>query len=52
MSTLPPSPSAPSKPSWRALMLWAVVGALLVTGLVFALKFGAATPALVDGGPR
>lgn len=39
----------PAKLSWRAVLLWTGFATTLVIGLLLALRFGHAVPALVDG---
>jgi hypothetical protein len=38
--------------TWRAVLLWVVFVATLVTGLVLAVRFGGTVPTLLDGSPR
>ena len=54
MHTPPSTPAVSQAPelSWRAVLLWLVFAATLLTGLVMALRFGSTVPVMVDGGLR
>ncbi len=53
MTTSPPSADGPDAKTpaprrRRAVVLWTIFALLLVTGVVFAFRFGASVPVLLD----